>query len=125
MRKIGYGISLFLLSIAAFLYPFLTHGIQRAGVVTLSLLPSALFYWLWPLLFGGLLAAAFLLREGSVGSVVLTGVFALVNLSASLTLVYGCRVFYPVYSPLLAGVFAVSALVSGLSLRRKTRQREK
>ena len=125
MRKIGYGISLFLLSIAAFLYPFLTHGIQRAGLVTLSLLPSALFYWLWPLLFGGLLAVAFLLREGSVGSVVLTGVFALVNLSASLTLVYGFRVFYPVYSPLLAGVFAVGALISGFSLRRKSQQNGK
>lgn len=122
MRKMGYGISLLLLSGAAFFYPFLTHAIQRAGVVSLSLLPSALFYWLWPLLFGGLLTAAFLLRKETVGDVLLTGAFALLNLAASLILTYGFREFYPIYSQLLTGMLAVGALLSRRALRRENRE---
>ncbi|HIZ20885.1 MAG TPA: hypothetical protein H9674_08535 [Firmicutes bacterium] len=122
MRRIGYGIGLLLTSAAGVLYCFLDDSVQRASMHTFNLTPVKVFYWLWPLLFGALLAATLLLSRATLADMVLSGLFAAANLAASLVLVNAFWVFYPVYSQLLAGVFTAAAVGQlAVFLRRRKR----
>lgn len=125
MRRFFYGFGLFLTSAAAVFYYFLTGEVQRVTLVSLDWTLAKVLSWLWPFLFGALLAATLLLQRVSVADIVLSGVFALVNLAASLVLTYRFWFFYPVYSQLLFGVFLAAAVWRIVSYRRQRKAEAK